>query len=505
MIVIHHQNNKLIDLVGCDFSINHKKNLSELMVALALEYPTEIIAWCEISYRELFNISEIETLFNRSNMLLSYSPITNFFSESIGYVEESPFIKINKSVRYPTWQMSSLVGAVNSSIFANIDGVLLRDSNFDYFLNSLAKLGMPKGFFCYSEPKLLKINSTKKLITASKFQLYKFVKQHYKTRWLFLLFLNEFFYKRKFSIFPLLYTLFYKSKRYFDVRTEKIKAIERNQNTTIDIIIPTIGRKKYLYDFLCDVRNQTLLPINVIIVEQNPMKYSVSELDFIQNETWPFHIEHIYIHKAGACNARNIALKNIKSEWVFLADDDIRIESIFLFEVFKKINKIHVKAVSIACMQENDKTYDDFIFQWNSFGSGCSIIKTDVIQKCKFDMGFEFGFGEDADFGMQIRNLGTDIVFIPSPIIRHIKAPIGGFRTKPTLLWDSEKISPKPSPTVMLFNLKHKTKVQLNGYKTILFFKYYRLQKIKNPIRYFFNFKKQWDKSLYWANQLKNN
>jgi hypothetical protein len=84
-----------------------------------------------------------------------------------------------------------------------------------------------------------------------------------------------------------------------------------------------------------------------------------------------------------------------------------------------------------------------------------------------------------------------------------LKAPMGGFRTKPVLQWDSNEIQPKPSPTIMLYQITHTTPEQTLGYKTILFFKYYRLQKIKNPLKYYFNFQKEWKSSVFWANQLK--
>jgi len=105
---------------------------------------------------------------------------------------------------------------------------------------------------------------------------------------------------------------------------------------------------------------------------------------------------------------------------------------------------------------------------------------------------------------MQLRNSGQDVLFFPNPEITHLSAPMGGFRTKPVLAWQNEIVQPKPSPTIMLFNQLHLTTKQINGYKTILFFKFYRVQKIKNPIRYWSNFKKQWSQSLFWANQLKN-
>ena len=86
---------------------------------------------------------------------------------------------------------------------------------------------------------------------------------------------------------------------------------------------------------------------------------------------------------------------------------------------------------------------------------------------------------------MQLRNQGNDVLYLPSPEIIHLKAPFGGFRTKPVLEWHADVIQPKPSPTVMLYKILHLTNQQINGYKTTLFLKYYKCQKIRNPYNYF--------------------
>jgi GT2 family glycosyltransferase len=143
------------------------------------------------------------------------------------------------------------------------------------------------------------------------------------------------------------------------------------------------------------------------------------------------------------------------------------------------------------------------ITQWPAFGSGCSVVKSSVLKDLEFNLVYEFGFCEDTDFGMQIRNEGYDVIYFPEPAILHLKAPMGGFRNKPKLDWHEEPIAPKPSPTVMLFALLHKTNQQLLGYKTTLFFKYYRVQSIKNPLAYYKMFQKQWEVSLKWAHELK--
>jgi GT2 family glycosyltransferase len=273
--------------------------------------------------------------------------------------------------------------------------------------------------------------------------------------------------------------------------------------TTVDVIIPTIGRKTYLYEVLKDFSKQILLPTKIIIVEQNPERGSISELDYLTNEKWPFEIQHIFIHQTGACNARNLALDQTQSEWVFLADDDNRFDATILSDIFEKIEQYGNLVVTTSYPQKNEiKKYQNVI-QWPTFGAGNSFVRRDLLDKVRFNMAFEFGYGEDGDFGMQLRNQGEDTLYLPEPEILHLKAPVGGFRTKPVMQWHSDSLQPKPSPTIMLFQIVHTTREQTLGYKTILFFKYYRLQTIKDPVHYYRHFQKQWERSVFWANTLK--
>jgi GT2 family glycosyltransferase len=129
-------------------------------------------------------------------------------------------------------------------------------------------------------------------------------------------------------------------------------------------------------------------------------------------------------------------------------------------------------------------------------------VNSESLKDTFFSKQYEFGYGEDSDFGMMLRNKGQDVIYLPEPKILHLKAPIGGFRTEPILLWQKESIRPKPSPTVMLYMMSYNSREQLLAYKTTLFFKYYKHQDIKNPFRYFKMFQKQWDQSVLWANKL---
>lgn len=509
MIILYHNKNKVIRVVSQNNEIltfNKQASIAAILNDLAVTYPYSKIVWCHQDFESFIDLEFLNNVFQHDKMMFSYNPCDiNFLSRKIGYIDESPFIKINKKVTYPTWQMSGIIGVIHGRILLALNGKIKLDQNFDYYLSSIAKVCMPLGLLCYSEPKLLSGNYPIIISKSSGFKLFKFVKQHYKTRWIFLLFLNLMIYEYKFPLLAFIYSCFFRNRTKSNIDINKIVAsstVAVQNKTTIDVIIPTIGRKEYLYDFLKDLSKQTCLPNNVIIVEQNPLSESISNLGYLTSEIWPFTIKHTFTHQAGACNARNIALKKVESEWVFLADDDIRINNSFIETSFELIFQNKNKAMTFNCLKEGEKTGNNKIFQWITFGSGCSIVKNEVVKDLSFDIKYEFGFGEDADFGMQIRNKGYDILYFPTPQILHLKAPVGGFRTKPDLPWSEDLIKSKPSPTVMLYKVLHETKEQINGYRIILFFKYYKSQSIKNPIMYFFNFQKEWKQSIYWASKL---
>lgn len=511
MIIIYHNKSKVTEIVSTeatDFSNEIHRNVVAVLLDFADKFADEILVWCHESLKENLNVNSIENLFHHKKLLFSFNPSSsNYFGRELGYIEDSPFIKINKEVRYATWQTSSQVGAIHTSALKACKPDLAVENDLDYFLHSLAKRAIVHGLLCYSEPQLLKDKTTEKLLkSVSLFTLFKFAKQHYRTRWIFLLFFNLVLFEKRFPLLPLLFSLFYK-KRYFDpTRLNQIPlASTKNivEKGTIDVLIPTIGRKQYLLDVLNHLAEQTHLPTNVIIIEQNPIADSVSELDFIQN-TWPFVIKHQFTHQAGACNARNLGLEMISSEFCFMADDDIVFGNDLLEKAIDTFRSTGNEVFLVACHLKTQTIERQAPKQFTVFGAGHAFVKTACIKGLQFNMGYEFGFGEDNDFGMQLRQKGFDILYISTSNILHLKAPMGGFRTQPTLRWQHEVIQPKPSPTVMLFRLLYDTPEQLLSYKTTIFLKNLNKSFLKNPLGYIKLFRKKWDTSVFWATKLKN-
>jgi len=381
VIIIYHQNNRVTSIWNTTIfegiPVSSKK-ISKVLFELATAYPTEFIVWCNDYLKDDLNVEEFKKVAHQQKILVSYNlSETQYLTDAIGYVNETPFININRDVVYPTWLMSSNVGGVNASTLLAVENQITQDANFDYFLNSLARLSMPLGVLCYSNHKLLKtnisvINELDK--NTSNFVLFKFVKQHYKTVWVFLLFVNLLIYQKRFPLITLLFSLVYKRRTLKESSFNHIK-LEGNskakiENISVDVVIPTIGRKKCLYGTIKDLSHQTLIPKQVIIVEQNPIPNSETELNYLVDETWPFKITHHFTHQTGACNARNIALEMVENEWVFLADDDIVLDNDFLEKAGKIINNSKQKAFTFRCHLKGEKEVFKTIKQWETFGSG---------------------------------------------------------------------------------------------------------------------------------------
>lgn len=512
MIIFYHTKYKITRIVSTQ-THNVPDNINRKIVPVLLDFADkfkdEILVWCDENEKNNLNITEIEKLFHHKKLLFSYNPtFGNYFDCRLGYVEDSIYININKDVKYPTWQMTSNVGAVHASVINACKNELNVKDNFDYFLNSFARRAMLSGLFCYSEPKLLFQKKAVKISAKSNLQeLFKFTKQHYKTQWIFLLFFNLLLFEKKFPLFPFITSMFYKRRNFNAELLNKIPLQSNKKITekgTIDVLIPTIGRKDYLFNVLNNLESQTYLPKNVIIIEQNPLENSKSDLDFVQNKKWSFNIKHHFTHQTGACNARNIGLSLIESEFVFLADDDIVFDSNLIETAMKTFETTANEVFLIACHLKSQILKPQFPVQFPVFGAGHAFVKSTCCKELKFNMGFENGFGEDADFGMQLRNNGYDVLYISTTTILHLKAPIGGFRTKPVLKWHADDIQPKPSPTVMLYKLLHDTKEQIENYKSVIFIKNLNSSFFKSPFKYIKKFKQKWNRSVYWAKELNN-
>ena len=511
MILLIHNNKNPVEILkdGQPLDINvQEQAVSAACFLLAERFPEELLAWVHQDIKVELNLDFVKAHSNDIEMLSYTANKSLVISEEMGYVDQSVFFRIQSNVKYPTWLMSGTAGSISCKILNHFRSFIPPYANFDLFLSVLAKVGMTKGLRVYSEPQLISNLEKSEISFSLKMkETYKAIAILFGKKWLLLFELQRLIYSRKINPLQLIKAFQTQSLSYKSIPHLQMREAFHNKSESklsFDIVIPTLGRKEVLRQTLEDLAHQSLLPKCVIIIEQNPNINSVSELDYLHTESWPFQIRQTFTHQTGACNARNLALDQVDADWVFLADDDLRIPNDFLQSANSFIQNEEPNAFTVSCLQQAEVEQEETVIQWPSFGSGCSFVKASALESIRFDMALEHGFGEDADFGMQLRKAGVDILYNPFLTLLHLKAPVGGFRKPVDKPWHSENPSPKPVPTILASILKHATPSQIKGYKTLLFLKFYRLQQIKNPFSYFRQMQKRWNISLFWAQKLLN-
>ncbi|KRG28419.1 glycosyltransferase family 2 protein [Salegentibacter mishustinae] len=507
LLIIHQHAARLVRVYYKEHSLAVKEaDLCRIFWDLAKQYPEELICWCEESYVEEFNRSLLKEIFPHDLIMASYALEHSYFPEQIGYIDQYPSINVNQEVRYGTWRMSTDAGGIKGKTLLNFRKSFGKIKDFGFLLNSIAKSGQHNGLFCYSEPCFFKASLVKQHIpqpVTGISELFSFVYMHYKTVRVWLLFWYFIKFEHSFPLLSLLRSFF--RKKYFlkeinlrDSVEKKIKKI--TEPGSLDVIIPTLGRREYLLQVLDDLKKQSLLPKKVIVVEQNPDPKSQTELRELSSNTWPFEIVHHFIHKTGACTARNIALKEVDADWVFFADDDNRMEAEVLEDSLEEMRSFNIDCLTLNYIQQGETLFFGKRKQWGTFGAGNSIVRGDLAKKIRFDPAFNHGYGEDMEYGMQLRMAGCDIIYHPEFKILHLKAPRGGFRDVSLPPWKIDE--PKPAPTIMLFAKKYFTPQQMKGFKTELFLRNYDLGKNLNPIKYWRNMQVRWNISEDWAKKL---
>lgn len=507
MIIVFHIEGRQVVRVQ-----EHKGNILEgfsktpllTLRELARIYPKQWLVWCDAQLEHTIDFLSFKNALHHPAIMVSDLRLSNPISKDLHYIEESPFAKVNLDVTYPTWQMSSAIGAIYGGVLDQIASYIPHNLNLEYSLNSIAKKCQSQGLRCYHSPLVKEKISLR--YKESTINPYVFAASTFKKRWLPFLFLCHIIFEKRFPIRSLIQGLF-QSKSQIRLDINKIKGTSSRtfpSDTSVDVIIPTMGRATYLYDVLKDFSVQTVIPNKVIIVEQNADPAARTALPYLTEESWPFKIVHHFIHQTGACNARNIALKETSAAWVFFADDDIRLDSHTIQNGLDVIKNSGVNGLAMSCLQHGEQKFFDTTRQWFSFPSGASMVQGALSRKLFFDTAYEHGYGEDADYGMQLRNAGVDILYHPEIELLHLKAPIGGFRHKIVQPWESEAVAPKPSPTVMRFRLTHSTAQQLKGYKLRLLLGQLNQKKPLNVVRFIKHFKKGWNTAVTWAKKLES-
>ena len=100
MIIVIHDQQRVFKLLidGLVITSLNGERLTTIIPKLVAQYPNKLLVWCYKQVENNIAWSNINTLFDQDRKMLSFLPEMNFFSDSLGFIEDSTYIKLNKNV-----------------------------------------------------------------------------------------------------------------------------------------------------------------------------------------------------------------------------------------------------------------------------------------------------------------------------------------------------------------------------------------------------------------------
>ena len=221
-------------------------------------------------------------------------------------------------------------------------------------------------------------------------------------------------------------------------------------DTKLSIIIPNFNGKLFLKTCLDSTRKQNYSFYEIIIIDNASSDGSVeyirenySEIILIQNK-----------ENLGFAAAVNQGIKSSSSDYVFLLNNDVELESDCISNLLKCIEKDeNIFAVSSKMVQYNDRNKMDdagdeyTILGWTckvgdgkspdlytterdifSACAGAALYRKNILDKLEyFDENF-FAYMEDVDISYRARIWGYKCVYCPEAVVYHLGSGTSGSR-----------------------------------------------------------------------------
>lgn len=197
----------------------------------------------------------------------------------------------------------------------------------------------------------------------------------------------------------------------------------------VSVLIPTVNRYPYLKVLLTQLRNQTVKPHEILVVDQTPITERDSSL---QDTFYDLPIQWFYMGQAGQCSSRNLGLNHASGEFILFIDDDDEISYDLIESHLLKLNELKIQVSNGVALELNTNSPPKgFTFQRISdvFPTNNTMISRDILKKSGlFDLAYDRGQRADHDLGMRLYLSGELMVLNPDITLLHHHAPTGGLR-----------------------------------------------------------------------------
>ena len=197
----------------------------------------------------------------------------------------------------------------------------------------------------------------------------------------------------------------------------------------VTVLIPTVERYPYLRTLLDQLRNQSIKPLEILVIDQTEdgqRDLSLAE-DFAD-----LPLRLIYQNSPGQCSSRNTGLKAARGDFILFLDDDDEIppnlieqhlENLFFFDADTSSGGVE-EAGALPLTGVYARVGLSDVFPTNN-----TLIRKEILKRSGlFDLAYERGQSADGDLGMRIYLAGGLMVYNPRITVFHHRAPRGGLR-----------------------------------------------------------------------------
>ena len=239
-------------------------------------------------------------------------------------------------------------------------------------------------------------------------------------------------------------------------------------NPKVSILIPTVDRYPYLFNMLEQLKQQTIKPLEILVIDQtNEASRRAITLDSLPLRVFTMDV-------AGQCRSRNLGLQHTTGDYILFLDDDD--------EVYPELTEDHLRnlaffdaTVSCGLCQEPGQgeapEHFRMIRMADIFSTNNGMIRRKVLEQTgHFDMVYDRGQKADGDLGARLFRSGALLVMNPEIKVLHHRAPSGGLRKhnvrKVTYASSRNTITHfrLPHITELYFNLKNLNPLQQREY-----------------------------------------
>jgi glycosyltransferase involved in cell wall biosynthesis len=200
-------------------------------------------------------------------------------------------------------------------------------------------------------------------------------------------------------------------------------------NARVSVLVPTLERYPYLHKLLRQLREQTVPPLEVVVVDQT----AGERRDLRITERFPdLPLRVIYQDRPGQCSSRNAGLQCAEGDYVLFLDDDDEVEPDLIERHLAALMRHGADVISgVADEVGAGPVPASFMLARVSdvFPTNNTMVRAAVLRRSGlFDLAFDRLPRADRDLGTRVYLSGALMVLDPSISVLHHHVPSGGLR-----------------------------------------------------------------------------